>query len=209
MLYFPYVLLLLAITLVLIEWTFVRLFKAKNEIDSFYNLLVNEAIIDKPINDPVTKTPQTKTQMSKLAFEISQSLGNSTNFYLCYLTRNILEIVVALALLIVLVIFGLPAIQNEQFIFCDVGTFWYHCAGHAPQFYFFVLIATLILISLYILASVYSFLWMIVPQLGSMSYFMNKHCSNLDFTDDLTNVYFQNRDLKLLLDLLAVNMGNY
>jgi hypothetical protein len=43
-LYFPYILLIMALVIVLIERVFIRIFKAGLKLDMFYNLLVKETV---------------------------------------------------------------------------------------------------------------------------------------------------------------------
>ncbi len=45
-LYFPYILLIMAVVIVLIERGFISMFKAGLKLDAFYNLLVSESLLE-------------------------------------------------------------------------------------------------------------------------------------------------------------------
>ena len=133
--------------------------------------------------------------------------------------RTILEFLVALALIIWLIIRGLPTIFKEKELFCEVGVYYYRCSGHPIEFYIGVTITTTIIVALYLFCCVFNLLWMFLPQLGSLSGAMRtfkkefrKTRSTTDLSDkellgDLYDLYYNNRDLKLLLDLLAASSG--
>ena len=100
LLYFPYVLLIVAILLFLIERAFNTMFNANKELEIFHNLLVEESIIkdDEDLDDgkqPVGKE-DTEIDSDKLAFMVSQ--GSSSNYFRSYTIRTISELIVASAL---------------------------------------------------------------------------------------------------------------
>ncbi|XP_059093756.1 uncharacterized protein LOC131888834 isoform X2 [Tigriopus californicus] len=138
-LYFPYILLIMALVIVLIERVFVRMFKAGLKLDTFYNLLVKESLeCATPVGE-VTAEGVTETiddlENSKIALEVSHSFSRGSNYFLSYLLRTLCEFIVATGLLAWLVWRGFPSIQKEEFIYCDVHGFHYECAGHPQQFY--------------------------------------------------------------------------
>ena len=103
-------------------------------------------------------------------------------------------------------------------VYCPVGEYYYRCSGHPQEFYLYALFATIGILILYSLLCIYQIMWLFIPQLGSLSGMMIKYKkefkkiysqnqSDQELFGDLYNLYFNNRDLKLLLDLLAKSSG--
>jgi hypothetical protein len=215
-LYFPYFLLIVALVLVLIERVFISMFKAGLKIATFYNLLVSESLLEGTVANQTT-TKFIDFQDNKLVFEVSQK---SSNCFYSYLIRTLVELCLAVALLVWSLISGLPTIQNDEFIYCPVHGYVYQCAGHPQQFYKYVLFATIAILGLYICCCTYNLMWLLLPQLDNLSSVMStvkdefrrtRSSSELmtdqELLGDLYDVYYNNRDLKLLLDLLATSAG--
>ncbi len=128
---------------------------------------------------------------------------------------------VAIALLAWLMVYGFPIIQKDEFIYCPVHDYYYECAGHPQQFYMYVLFVTIAILAVYIFCCAFNVLWLFVPQLGSLSGVMRKYknefkkktasqsdlATDQELLGDLYDVYYNNKDLKLLLDLLAASSG--
>ena len=91
LLYFPYVLLIVAILLFLIERAFNTMFNANKELEIFHNLLVEKSILKDD-----EKFDVTEIDSDKLVFVVSQ--GSSSNYYRSYLIRTISELLVAAGL---------------------------------------------------------------------------------------------------------------
>jgi len=155
---------------------------------------------------------------SKTAIEVAQSFSQSSSYFLSYLLRTIVELLLAALLLAWLLLLGVPSMENEEFIYCDVHGHQYECAGHPQQFYLYVLFIVLVLLVAYLLCCFYNLLWLSFPQLGALSKVMTKYktearrnakelMTDQELLGDLYHVYYHNRDLKLLLDLLAESSG--
>merc|ERR1711971_304733 len=107
LLYFPYVLLIAAITLFAIERAFTRFFKATKQLEAFYKLIVKENIIeskskkDEGEEDDKEKDGEDKEsdenneaiEHNKLAYEVSN--GSSSNYFRSYLIRTIAELLIS------------------------------------------------------------------------------------------------------------------
>eukprot|EP00095_Tigriopus_kingsejongensis_P004020 maker-scaffold5_size1054832-snap-gene-1.15 protein:Tk04020 transcript:maker-scaffold5_size1054832-snap-gene-1.15-mRNA-1 annotation:"leucine-rich repeat-containing protein 8e" len=225
-LYFPYILLIMALVIVLIERIFVRMFKAGLKLDTFYNLLVKESLESTtPIGGfrDSDNLEMSELENSKAALEVSHSFNQSSNYFLSYLLRTLIEFLAASFLLAWLIWRGFPSIQKEEFIYCDVHGYHYECAGHPQQFYMYVLFMVIAIIGLYLFCCFYNILWIIFPQLGVLSRVMNAYRSDMrqkadakvdgvqisdrQLMGDLYDIYYNNSDLKLLLDLLAQSSG--
>ena len=210
-LYFPFVLLVIALLLILIERGFISIFKAGMELNNFYKLLQSEDLLDD--KESSEEEENTDIDENKIAIEIAQSFGPNSNYFISYLLRTLAEFLTSSILLFYLFYFGLNSFNTEDFIYCPVGEYHYQCAGHPKDFYEIVFYITIVIVIIYILCCVYNLLWLLVPQFGSLSGLMNKyksefkHENDQDIIGDLHDVYYKNSDLKLLLDLLAASSG--
>ena len=110
------------------------------------------------------------------------------------------------------------AILGTKTILCQIGTYWYHCAGLPFQLYLIVFIAALVLLFLYIASCAFVLAWMYFPSFGSLSNVMENFetkfkklnqdpNSHHELQWGLYSVYYNNKDTKLLLDLLASSSG--
>jgi len=223
LLYFPYFLITIALFIVLIERGFIMAFKAGLKLDAFYNLLVSESLLESTV-ETTSSSEQKKSKFleiedSKLAFEVAQSFSQSSNYFVSYLVRTISELLVATGLFVWLLISGIPTIQDEESIYCPISEFYYHCSGHPQRFYFYVLLTTMFILAVYIFCCSYNIAWLFFPCFGSLSSLMKKYrtqfkkarsdtrISDRELLGDLYDVYYNSRDLKLLLDLLAASSG--
>ena len=198
--------------------------------DSFYGLLVKESIL-KSSNDSDThekslaiKSTDENVQKTvlfddKLAFEISQSIGKSSNYFKSYLTRTVFELMTAAGLLVWLLVRGFYSLnQDNEYLICEIGKVHYHCAGEPLKFYLYILIATLIILSLFLAISFYVLIWMFSSKFGSLSGIMSNHetffksldpseTETMKISGSIYDLYYKNKDLKLLLDLLGATSG--
>ena len=127
----------------------------------------------------------------------------------------------ALGLIIWLFIRGIPTIQDEESIYCPISEYYYHCSGHPQRFYLWVLLTTIAILAVYIFCCAYNLAWLFFPCFGSLSSVMKKYktqfkksradtrISDQELLGDLYDLYYNNKDLKLLLDLLAASSGTF
>jgi len=229
--YFPYILLVIALVIVLIERVFVKIFRAGLKLDMFYNLLVKDELEEvketegpasggagDTVDGPAPVASAGDLENSKAALEVAQSFAQSSSYFLSYLLRTLAEFVLALVLLAWLLTLGLPSIERDEFIYCEVHGHQYECAGHPQQFYMYVLFIVLFLLSVYLLCCIYNLLWLATPCFRELGRVMNTFKrearrnqkeirTDEELLGDLYHVYYNNRDLKLLLDLLAESSG--
>jgi len=217
MLYFPYFLLIIALSLFFIERVFSKIFESGNKLEKFYNLLLKENVLDAKVAKDGGAC-QLTLHGGREAIEIRQSFKNSNNFFISYLVRTILEIVVALLLLIYSIVEGIPILDDSNTIICDVHSYYFECSGQPAQFYIYILYFTIIITSCYILCNIYNLMWLVLPCFGKLSRLMTTYKSNMrelageDKTDeelmgDLYDIYYNNVDLRLLLELLTTSSG--
>jgi len=111
--------------------------------------------------------------------------------------------------------------RDKVRVFCDVHGSWYECSGVPTQFYLYVLIASLALLLVYLATTFLTICWLLCPCLGTMAKFMRNYESEMEHASaasgekasgkellgEMHEIYYGNRDLRLLLDLLAATTG--
>ena len=114
---------------------------------------------------------------------------------------------------------GLPVLKHANTIICDVHSYFFECSGQPAQFYVYSLYITCTITIAYILCNIYNLMWLIFPSFGNLRRLMSTYKANMrekagdsETTDkellgDLYDIYYNNHDLKLLLDLLATSSG--
>lgn len=208
LLYFPYILLLIALALVLIEKIFLALFKANQKLDKFYKLLAQQNIVEQGNGGGVE--PQTR-----LAVEVEESFHSSEDKYFAsYLIRTCLELAISVLLLAWIVFSGVPVIFSDvDIIPCWINSYLYVCSGHPQEFYKFILSLAIIFIFLYIIANIYNLFWILSPNNSKFYKIMKNYRESLGKGSQfkqgkrIDELYFHDSDLRLLLNLLAINLG--
>jgi len=213
--YFPYILLTVPLTLVLVDRIFIKTFAAGNKIKQFYELLVEDSLQREDVEN------MSRENMKNL-HEIMQSFRFSNVCYWSYLSRTILEIFLSIGLFLIYWCWGMPNLERD--IDCDVHGLKHTCVLPNHQFYFYILTVSSALLCVYILCNLYNLVWIVWPQMGLMFRVIRKYRDHVDApalnsikknkegvisTDNFLNVYFDRRhkDLKLLLNLLAETSG--
>ena len=106
-------------------------------------------------------------------------------------------------------------------VFCDVHGTFYECSGVPTQFYLYVLLIALVLLLVYLVTTFLTILWLLCPCGGKLARFMRSYKNQLqsaaimqgsdtssrDLLGEIHDIYYENRDLRLLLDLLSVTSG--
>ena len=139
-------------------------------------------------------------------------------YFISYLIRTILEIIFALLLLIYICADGLSILTDADTIICDVHGYYYECSGQPAQFYIYILYITIVLTILYLSCNIYNLVWLTYPKCGKLGKLMMIYKENMrsredgsksdrELLGDLYDIYYNNRDLRLLLDLLATSSG--
>lgn len=222
MLYFPYFLLLIALGLVFIEKVFSRAFHAGSNLEKFYSLLLRENVLGE-VKATVTEGGPAVCQVSnsdggREAIELRLSFNHSNSYFVSYLARTVIEVIFALLLLVYICAEGLSILSHADTIICDVHGYFYECSGQPAQFYVYILYITIIITCVYILCNIYNLIWLTLPQFGKLSRLMTTYKKNMraregdsktdkELLGDLYDIYYNNRDLRLLLDLLATSSG--
>merc|ERR1711971_231953 len=220
LLYFPYVLLLVAVTLFAIERAFTRFFKATKQLEAFYDLIVKRKIIeskskkDEGEEDDKEKDGEDEDENieamehNKLAYSISKGHGSSSNYFRSYLIRTIAELLISTGIFSWLIIKGYEpffgdndnspgsAIFGTKAVLCNIDVFWYHCTGIPFQFYLIIFMVALVLLLLYILSCSYVLVWLLVPSIGNLSNAMDKFALKFEKIHELDQNEVQVEGLK-------------
>eukprot|EP00092_Neocalanus_flemingeri_P029787 GFUD01032340.1.p1 GENE.GFUD01032340.1~~GFUD01032340.1.p1 ORF type:complete len:421 (-),score=105.96 GFUD01032340.1:18-1202(-) len=207
MLYFPYILLLMAFTLFILEKFFKKSFKNSSKLENLYTIYMNI----KSQTDP--REEGHGNDIQRKLIEATENLKNSGTFFRSYVFKTILELAVSTFFITIIFLFLLPSLQEEDTIYCRLHSkFWYECAGHPRQFYLIILYITTTITSAYISCNLYNLVWLVTPSLGSLSSFMSNYSRIMKAEDEsqcstVVNVYYDNRDLRLLLDFFSISSG--
>ena len=114
------------------------------KLELFYDLLVRDIIIPKKQVDDAKDASKLKADDRRDVIVISNSFNNSYSFYLSYVIRTIVELMIASALFAYLVYKGYKLgawhLGDVGSVMCDVYGHWYECSGHPQKFYLLVLI---------------------------------------------------------------------
>ena len=189
MLYFPYFLLIVAMILIAIERTFIKAFKTGSKLDKFYALLVREKVLkekekvlkgevleekEKVLKPAAVDTKKPNAQDSngvvdgKEVVEIKASFRGSSGYFLSYVLRTVIELLVAAILLTYMIWQGLPVLETANTVVCNVHGFYYECSGQPAEFYFYILCITIALTLMYTMCNVYNMLWLTFPCFGKL-----------------------------------------
>ena len=217
LLYYPYFVLVIALILFAMERLFLKAFQAGNKLEKFYSLLVKEKVLGKA--DPEEDDDHDVVDGGVEAIELRYSFKHSESYFWSYFSRTVMETMVASVLLVYMFWRGIPILQHSDTIICDVHSFYYECHGNPTSFYIYTLYLTCTITILYILCNVYNALWLLFPCFGKLSRVMSAYKYNMlerahdtglserEVLGDLYDIYYNNRDLRLLLDLLATSSG--
>ena len=207
-LYFPYIFLLIALIMVLMEKIFILVFKSHHKLDRFYKLLLDQNVIS-------TGEVKYTSNRAREVIEIEESFKSyENNYFTSYLIRTALELLVVLALLSLIIVYGLPVIFSEDHtIPCQINNYLYVCSGHPQEFYRIILILAVIIIIIYIFTNIYNLVWIFRPFDNRIGTILSNYRTKLKASNKfyqgkrLESIYFENKDLKMLIDLLALNKG--
>ena len=205
LLYFPYFILLIALTIFILEKVFQRGFKSGEKINKLYVLVKRQMLLDDDTGGPVDVADSRFE-----ALELSYSLKKSRSYFYSYLSRTVIEGILAISLLVHMLLRGLPLLEDSHNITCEVHGFNYECHGIPVTFYMFALYVTVALTTVYALCNTYNLLWLLMPCFGSFSRLMNSYINikaEKGAGKGVEDIYNNNLDLRLLLDLLANSSG--
>ena len=141
-------------------------------------MLVRDIITAKKQVNDTKDTRELNAEDRKDVIVISNSFNNSYSFYLSYVIRTIVELMIASALFGYLVYKGYTLgawhLGDVGSVMCDVYGHWYECSGHPQKFYLFVLIIAYFLLLGYMLLTAFTLLWISLPNMGAMRVVMER-----------------------------------
>ena len=223
--YFPYILLILPVVLVGIERFFNRLFSSNTQIEGLSALI--SAAKRAEIDEGLAKVPDTTHVNDTVkTVEVRQSFKEHGNFYKNYMIRTLFEFLVAAGLTTYLWLTGIIEIQRDLNPICKIHKTNYECSGVPTQFYLYVLFFALIMLGIYLISTFFTLCWLVCPWWGVLAQFMSDYekllrrvVEKVDGAEisvkhdregllgELNDIYYDNSDLRLLLDLLAATTG--
>ena len=153
--------------------------------------------------------------------EVRQSFKDGNTFYASYITRTLCEFVIAILLFTYMGVSGVLELTKDEDVYCDVHGTWYECSGVPTQFYLYVLFVALALLVVYLISTFFTLVWLMCPCWGRLARFMSDYQMQLrrsankagidmrqaELLGELHEIYYENNDLRLLLDLLAAATG--
>jgi len=165
-LYFPYILLIVPLLMILIENCFIRLFHWKDKVELLYNLLVKD-ILPKKCGDSM----ENATSLEKRIIEISNSFTEESNLNISYHLQTITKLIMTSGLLS-WIIYRTAKIalkgSNVGSVICEVYEYWYECTGHPQMLYVYCAILACILLVTHIILNTLNLGWLIFPNIGNM-----------------------------------------
>jgi len=233
-LYFPYILLISALILVGIERLFKKIFKSNVQIEGFYSLLLTSKKMDgdgedMDMEDTVHTVEVRQSFKHHSSFFPSYFIRTVFEFFfgllltLYMLFTGVTELINWNTLdLQDIDIDDLVDLKKDNVrVFCDVHGTFYECSGVPTQFYLYVLLIALVLLLVYLVTTFLTILWLLCPCGGKLARFMRSYKNQLqsaaimqgsdtssrDLLGEIHDIYYENRDLRLLLDLLSVTSG--
>ena len=233
--YFPYILLVSALVLLSIEKLTNKLFKYKQQLEGFYSLLnkkkENEAGThgkeDEQELDVVEVWQSFKHQSSVFSAYLTKNIFEFLFGLMFFLWMSLL----GFRQLINWDTWDVADIEVDDIVnlqddnvrvFCDVHGSWYECAGIPTQFYLYVLIVAVVLLVVYVVTTIVTLMYLLCPCGGDLASFMRSYRSKLqtatkmvdgeeagskELLGELHEIYYENRDMRLMLDLLAKSSG--
>jgi len=194
--------------MVAVEKGFVKVFKAGMKLEVFYNLLVKDLKTNESANPAETCI---FVENRRDVIEISQTFHGKSDFFRSYVLRTIMEVVLGLLMLAWLCVYGLQETLEEPYFGCNVYGYWYNCAGHPIAFYFYILCISIVILGIYFMCAFYAIIWLTCSCLGALSRVMYSYRAadpeNGCVKGGLERYYYNSKDLRLLLDLLAESSG--
>ena len=163
------------------------------------------------------------------ALEVSHSFREKSNFFTSYLVRTMLALVAPAVLLAFLSMSANVKQVYDNVIPCNVQGYKYECTGISIYLSMFAMIggksctscgnalskyhliylslSGVICLAFYLLCNIYNFLWLVISSMAKFSRVMSKFKGktvNSGDLDELNRMYYNNRDFRLLLNLLWV-----
>ena len=122
--FYPYIILCLGIALFSIDKIVEILFSAKEKLEKFYKVLEDNKILSET-EDHDSSAADGSLQEIELRF----AFRKNQNYFISFILKSALKIVLASAFLFVITIKGVEITQEDNDIYCDVHGFWHECHG--------------------------------------------------------------------------------
>ena len=122
--FYPYIILGLAIFLFSIDKIVQILFNAGEKLEKFHKLLVDNKILSDCDNHQNSEADGGLQEI-----ELKFTFRKDQCFFISFILRSMLQIILALAFLFFITIRGVEITKEDDDIFCDIHGFWHECHG--------------------------------------------------------------------------------
>jgi len=223
--YLPYILLLSALLLFVIEKFFLKVYKAGLKIEKLHKEIIlqnepkdNSEIIQ--LKARLSNLEAKQNELHKDNSDLSKVEANTNyanvrrNFlksdkkcFRSYLVRTFLQIIISTALLVSLCTLGLHRLNKiEKTIYCNVHNFLYECSGAPQDLYLKIVYITIGINGLCLFSNIINLIWLLFPSVRRLHRVMTSYKSSKG-ENNLDDIYYKNADLQLLLGLLSASSG--
>ena len=122
--FYPYIILGVAIGLFSIDKIIEILFNAKEKLDKFYKILVDNKILNETEDHDSAAADGSLQEI-----EFRYAFRKNQNYYTSFILRSSLQIVLSSAFLFFITIRGLQITEEDDDIYCNVHGYWHECHG--------------------------------------------------------------------------------
>ena len=219
--YLPFILLLQAVSVIMIEKMLMKFPRVAGKIERFYGSIVEEALFgkDPDVAEDVMDDKANAEAISRRRRrnEICMSLKRSSIIHRTYIIKNIAEILILCFYIPFNIIFGVDAEQNLQPSTCIInilefpnlgiheeGQIYFHCSGKKVHFFLRLLYIQVVTLVLVLFCSLGSLIWCLFFR--SVSKLLDK-IEKYKVDWDVEIEKSDGQDFLFLFDLLAHTSG--
>ena len=206
-LFYPYVLLTMGLTLLLTQRTLSRGLTSSKKMNQLYTF--------------VAAVWEGKDQTELELYHMKGIFMESSDFYYRYLLRTISLLALASGYIGYFVSRGWRVLGEAKVVICKTHqSYYYECHGIPYFFYLSSFYVTSVIMIAFILLEMYNLLWLCVPRMSQLWRVMEAYRTNMrrsssgavavsdsQLLGELHQIYYSSRDLCLLLNLLAAGSG--
>ena len=206
-LFYPYLLLTMGISLLLSQKLTARIFTSSRKMNMLYKF--------------VAEVWSGNDDIEIDAINIKNSFQNSSGQYYGYLCQTLSLLALSSGFAIYIGAGGWMSFYKAEVVICKTQLdYYYECHGIPYFFYLCSFYVSSLMVCAFILLQIYNLAWICFPQLSLLSRVMTTYKENMrsatteqagvsdrELLGELHDIYYNNRDLALLLNLLASSSG--
>ena len=206
-LYYPYALLSMGLTLLILQRILSRGMTSGNKMNQLYKF--------------VAAVWEGNGQVELEVFHIKCIFMDSSQFYYGYLFLTISLLALASGFALYFGYGGGAVFDEARAVICQTHqSYYYECHGIPYFFYLCSFYVSSAIMIAFIILQMYNLAWLCVPQMSQLWRVMDAYRTNMrrssseaaalsdsQLLGDLHHIYYNNKDLSLLLNLLAAGSG--